>query len=150
MSNLLKKSGNHPSHNNHKNIPVIQILRLEDTSFWPLSWGIVAMKSLGPGKVAHAFNPRRLGQADFWVQGQSGTKQVPDLGMVVLLIWATPSAGGLHKDSGRRKTCFSSTSVGTYLLRTPAYTEGQLKQPATWDWSTIDFGFPIHSCSLLN
>ena len=34
---------------------------------WILAWrscGIVAMKSLGPGKVVHAFNPGRLRQGD--------------------------------------------------------------------------------------
>jgi hypothetical protein len=38
------------------------------------SWGIVAMKNSGPGKVVHTFNPRRLRQGDIWVQGQPGTK----------------------------------------------------------------------------
>ena len=47
------------------------------------SWGIVAMKNLGPGKVVHAFNPRRLKLLNLQVQGQPGTKQVPDPGMVV-------------------------------------------------------------------
>ena len=32
---------------------VIQILRLEDTGFWSRSWGIVAIKSLGPGMMVH-------------------------------------------------------------------------------------------------
>ena len=53
--------------------PVIEVLWLEDKFLtWILawrSWGIVAMKSLGPGKVVHAFNPRRQRQADLWVQG---------------------------------------------------------------------------------
>jgi hypothetical protein len=43
----------------------------------------VAMESLGPGKVVQVFNPRRLRQGDSWVQGHSGTKQVPDPGVVV-------------------------------------------------------------------
>jgi hypothetical protein len=30
---------------------VIQILKLEDTSFWSGSWGIVTINSLDPGKV---------------------------------------------------------------------------------------------------
>ena len=34
------------------------------------------MKSLGPGKVVHTFNPRRQKQADL-IQGQPGTEQVP-------------------------------------------------------------------------
>ena len=53
----------------------------------------------------------------------------------------TFSTGGLHKDSGRRKASFfstslhllTSTSIGTYFLRIPAYTEDQLKQPASRD-----------------
>jgi hypothetical protein len=48
-----------------------------------LDLDIVAMKRLGPGKVVHIFNPRRLQQADLWVQGQPGTKQAPNLGIVV-------------------------------------------------------------------
>jgi hypothetical protein len=47
------------------------------------SWDIAAVKSLGPGKVVHAFNPRRLRQRDLWVQGQPGTEQLPDLGVMV-------------------------------------------------------------------
>ena len=47
------------------------------------SWGIVSMKTLAPGKVVHTFNSRRLKQVYLWVQGQFGTKQVPDPGMVV-------------------------------------------------------------------
>ena len=46
------------------------------------SWGIVAMKSLGPRKVVHAFNPRELRQGDLQVPGQPRTKQVPDPGVV--------------------------------------------------------------------
>ena len=46
----------------------------------------------------------RLRQRDLRVQGQPGAKQVPDPGMVVqTLVWATPSAGDLHKDIGRKK-----------------------------------------------
>jgi hypothetical protein len=47
------------------------------------SWGMVTMKSLGPDKVGQIFNSRRLRQGDLWVQGQPGTKQVPDPGVVV-------------------------------------------------------------------
>jgi hypothetical protein len=32
--------------------------------FCPLHIGIVAMKSFGPGKGVHTFNPRRLRQGD--------------------------------------------------------------------------------------
>lgn len=35
----------------------------------------VVMKSLGLGKGVYAFNPRRLKQAELWVQGQPETKQ---------------------------------------------------------------------------
>ena len=60
------------------------LVRLEDRILtliltWS-SWGIVAMKSLCPGKVVHTFNSRRLRQADLWVQGQPGTKQISDPG----------------------------------------------------------------------
>ena len=39
------------------------------------SWGMTAMKSLGPSKVLHMFNPRKLRQGDLWVQDHPGTKQ---------------------------------------------------------------------------
>ena len=35
--------------------PVMQILRLTRTLTWR-SWGIVAMKNLGPGKVEHSYH----------------------------------------------------------------------------------------------
>jgi hypothetical protein len=59
----------------------------QDTNFWPgilawRSWGIVCIKSLGMGKIVHTFNPRKLWQGNLWVQGQPGTKQVPDPSMV--------------------------------------------------------------------
>jgi hypothetical protein len=47
-----------------EDIPVTQILRLKDIGFCFRSWGKVAMKNLGPGKVLYAFNPRRQRQAD--------------------------------------------------------------------------------------
>jgi hypothetical protein len=94
------------------------------------------MKSLDPDKVVHAFNPRRLRQGDLRVQGQPGTKQVPDPGVVVhTLLCATPSAGGLHKDSGRSNVHSSSTACAympAHLLE-PTSTEDQLKQLASWD-----------------
>jgi hypothetical protein len=57
------------------------------------------------------------------------------------LIWAIPSAGGLHKGNGRKKASFffaclallPSTSVGTYFFRIPAYIEAKLKYLASWD-----------------
>ena len=83
------------------------------------------MKSLGPGKVVQAFNPRKLKQG---VQGQPETKQVPNL------IWDPPSAGGLHKNVGRKIR--SSMPACIYLpahLLEPTSTEDQLKKLALWD-----------------
>jgi hypothetical protein len=43
----------------------------------------------------------------------------------------------------------ASTSVGTYLLGIPAYTEDQLKHLASWDWATsrfLNFPFTIAHC----
>jgi hypothetical protein len=98
------------------------------------SWGIEAMKCLGEGKVVHAFNPRRPRQSDLWVQYQSGIQQVSDPGSVVhTLIWATPSAGDLHKGIGRRKIHSSSTAC-TYLpahLLESTSTKDQFKQLAS-------------------
>jgi hypothetical protein len=65
--------------------PMIQILRLVsdlDLDMEILRY-IVAIQSLGSGKVVHSFNPRRLRQGDLRVQDQPGTKQVSDPGMVV-------------------------------------------------------------------
>lgn len=69
-------------------------------------WGKVAMKSLGLGKVVHAFNPKRLRQGDLWVQGQPGTKQDPDPGMVVhpfnlghTFCWRLTKGRGKKEDS---------------------------------------------------
>jgi hypothetical protein len=63
------------------------------------SWGTVAVKSLGPGKVVHAFNPRRLRQGDRWVQGSLGqSKSQIQAWWYTPLIWATPSARDLHED----------------------------------------------------
>jgi hypothetical protein len=107
------------------------------------------MKSLRPGKVIDPFNPRKLCQTDLWVQGQPGTKQDPDPGVLVhTLIWATPLAGGLHKDTEKKEDSFSfacllllaRTCAGTYLCRTPAHTKVQLKQTASlMDWVTTGF-----------
>jgi hypothetical protein len=44
---------------------------------------IVDMKILAQGKGVHIFDPRRLRQADLWVQGQPGTEQIPNPAMVV-------------------------------------------------------------------
>ena len=51
------------------------------------------------------------------------------------LIWATPSAGDLHKDIGRRKIS-SSLPACIYLpadLLEPTSTKDLLKQLASWD-----------------
>ena len=63
--------------------PVIQILRFLTWILAWRSWGIVAMRILGPGKVGQVFNPRRLRQGYLWVQSLPGTKQILDSGMVV-------------------------------------------------------------------
>jgi hypothetical protein len=119
--------------------------------FLTLTWrscGLVAMKNLGPGKVIHAFNPRRLRQADLWIQGQPGTKQVPDPDVVLhtfnlghTFCWR-PIQG-----YGRRKA-HSSLTAYTYLsahLLESTSTEDHLQQlkraalyletPKSWPWS---------------
>ena len=73
------------------------------------------MKSLGTGKVVHALNPGRLRQ-DLLSLRSPWDKQVPDPGVVTHTFnLDTPSAGGLHKDIGRRKI-LSSLPACTYLL----------------------------------
>ena len=76
------------------------------------------------------------------------------------LIWATHSAGNLHKNNGKRKAFFfvclhllASTSVGGYFFRIPAYAEDQLKYPVSWDRATtrlLDFSFKAPHCSLIS
>ena len=69
-------------------IPKIKSLFVIQQSLW----------CLGMGKVVHSFNP---GEKD-----KPGTEKVPNLGVVwwyTPLIWVTPSASGLNKDSKRRK-----------------------------------------------
>jgi hypothetical protein len=91
------------------------------------SWGLVAMKNLGPGKIVQTFNPRRPKQGDLWVQGKVSLEQYKSqiqLWWHKPLIWATPSTGDLPKDIGRRKT-----------LKTPLLL-------ALWGWATarsLDF-----------
>jgi hypothetical protein len=82
--------------------PLIQVLRLEDTGFWPRSWGIVAMKSLGPDKVVHTFNPRSLRQIDLWVQDKPGTEHASNTGMVVHTVVGWPAAHMNWVSSGRQ------------------------------------------------
>jgi hypothetical protein len=89
------------------------------------------MKSLGPGKVVHAFNPRRL------KQGVSLGQNKPHITAwwYTPLIWATPSAGDLHKDIGRRQI-HSSLPACPYLpahLLESTSAEDQMKQLASWD-----------------
>jgi hypothetical protein len=106
-------------------------------------WGIVAMKSLGPGKVVHTVNPRRRRQGELWVQGQPETKQVP-----IQVWWYTTfnlghTCWSLHKDIGRRESHYSWT-VCPYLLLESTSTEDHLKHPASWDSATTTFlDFPI-------
>jgi hypothetical protein len=110
------------------------------------SWGIVAMRSLGPGKVVYTFNPRRLRQGDLWVQGQPGTKQDPaDPGLVVHTFnlghtfWK-PTQGHWKKEDSLFFACFcllASTSVGTYFYRRPAETTSLV------GLSTIFLDFPF-------
>ena len=73
---------------------------MEGKHLWTRSWGWKTQASnpdldmailrhsghetLGPGKVVYTFNPRRLSQENLWVQGQPGTKQIPDAVMVDL------------------------------------------------------------------
>jgi hypothetical protein len=59
----------------------------------------------------------------------------------ILLIWATPSPGGLHNDIGRTKF-HSSLTACTYLpaqLLEPTSTEDQLKKLSLWDWANTRF-----------
>ena len=87
------------------------------------SWSIVAMKSLGPGKVVHTFNPRRL------VQGQPGTNKSQIPGLVVhtfnlghTFCWRT-AWGHWKKEEWLFFTCLhllASASVGIYFYRRPA------------------------------
>ena len=110
------------------------------------SWGIVAMKSLAPGKVVHAFNSGRLRQGDLWVQGQPGRELIPDQGVVVTpLIWALTSLGDYIRTSSP-----ASTYLPVQDLLESASTEDQLKQIASWDWAQLlDSWTSVHSCQLL-
>ena len=117
------------------------------------SWGIVAMKSLGSGEIVHAFSTRRLRQGDLGVQGQPGTKQIPDPGLVAHtfnlahtscwptpLIWphltSTSSSGrGKKEDLLFFATCIY---VPAHLLESTSV-EDQLKQLASWAWATFPF-----------
>ena len=105
------------------------------------SWGRVTTISLGQCKVVYVFNPRRLSQWDLWVQGQPGTKQVPDPGMVVhtFNLGATSSAGDLLKDLRRRKTHFSlpaCTYLPAHLLESTSVAS-QLIQKTTWNTQSL-------------
>ena len=83
------------------------------------SWGLVAM------------NPRKLRQGDLWVQGHLGqSKSQIQAWWHRPVIGATPSAGDLYKDIGRRKIC----SLLCLL--------------ALWDWTTAR-SLAFHSQLLL-
>jgi hypothetical protein len=82
------------------------------------SWGLVVM------------NPKRPRQGDLWVPVHlRQSKSQIQAWWHTPLIWATPSAGDLHKDIGRRKILSSS------LL-------------ALWDWATAR-SFDFHLQLLL-
>jgi hypothetical protein len=85
------------------------------------------MKSIGPGKAVHTFNPRRLSMmiSKIKINLEQNKSQ----------IWDTPSAGGLLKDIGRRKICSSLHDfiyMPAHLLKSIS-PEDQLKQLALWD-----------------
>ena len=95
------------------------------------------MESLGPGKVVHTFNPGDWGKeiSEFKVSLGESRLQI-QAWWHTPLIWATPSAGGLHEDIGRRKI-YSSSPACTYLpapllepISSTASTEDQVKQLA--------------------
>jgi hypothetical protein len=71
-------------------------------------------RSLGPVKVVHAFNPRRLrqGDSDFKISLGKSKSQIQEW-CYTSLIWATPSVGNLHKDIGRK--IHASSPAWTYL-----------------------------------
>ena len=62
-----------------------------------------------PGKQISEFKAS-LGQSKFQIKNSLG----PGVVAHTFLIWAIPSAGGLHKDNGRRKM-HSSLPAFTYL-----------------------------------
>jgi hypothetical protein len=91
------------------------------------SWGTVAM------------NPRRLRQGDLWVQGQPGTKQVPDPVMVVYTFNLGHTCWRPILEEGRFSLCllaFTCQHIYWSLL-------------AMWDWATtrfLDFPFTADHC----
>jgi hypothetical protein len=107
---------------------------------WSWSWGweiqvsdldldMEILRHSSHQKPAHACNPKRLRQGDPWVQGQPGTKQAPDPGMVVhtfnlghTFCWR-PTWGHWKKEDWLFFTCLhllASTFVGTDFYRKPA------------------------------
>ena len=106
------------------------------------SWGIVTMKSLGSGKVVHTFNPSKLRQRDLWVQGQPGTKQVPDPGVVAHTFNLGHTFCWRHTKGHWQKEGLLFFAACIYLpthLLESTSTEDQLKQLALWDWATTTF-----------
>ena len=110
------------------------------------SWGIVAMKSLGPSKVVCTFNARRLRQGNLWVQGQSETKQVPDSGMVVhTFCWRLMQRHWKKEDS---LFFIAFIYLPAHLLESTSR-EDQMKQVALRDWATtrfLGFHFTVDHC----
>ena len=144
-------------------VPTTQIMRLDD--MWHEAGGPdldqmhseQLMKSLGPGKEVHAFNPRRQTSRshEFKASLRQTKFQVKiSLGRVVVVHsfnLGHSFSGGLHKDTGKGSSLFftclyllASTSIGTCFFSIPAFTEDQLKPPASWNWATPRFlGFPF-------
>ena len=121
------------SHSSHEK------LRLRQESLKTVSH---SKKFLGDwGKQISEFRAS-LGQSKFQIQACWYTS----------LIWAILSAGGLHKDNGRRKvlsSSFTCTYLEPYFFRIPAYTESQMKHLPLWDWATtrfLDFLFTAAHC----
>ena len=104
--------------------------------------------NLCPGMVLYVFNPSiqervmqifefkaSLGKSKFQIQVWWHTP----------LIWAIPSAGGLHKDNRKRTCLFSGLLALTCqyicwnLLQDFSLYRKQLKHLASWDWVTIRF-----------
>jgi hypothetical protein len=78
------------------------------------------MESLGPRKVLHIFNPKQISEfkSEFKASFEESKFQIQEW-WCTPLIWARPSAGGLHKDIRRRQVPSSSpacTYLPTHLL----------------------------------
>ena len=104
------------------------------------SWNIVDVKRLGPGKIVQTFTPRRLRQADLWVQSKPGKMQFPDLVVVRHTFNLTIPSGDLLQDNGRKKTHSSPACLCLPAhLFGPTSTENQLKQLTLRTKQLLDF-----------